>query len=135
MNRNGNDRHTDALSNPECAAEEWIDTIATRRSFREVENRNTGLEHHVHATQHTRARSLILAFDEDDTERCTDRSHDGPVLDFRLCERRCRTDRQDRERVEIADVICDDQRSTARNVTANRDVEIMSARDRTDSTR
>lgn len=134
-NRDGHDGNPDALSNAEGPAKERIDAIATSRAFGEVQNGHTGLEHRVHTAQDARTCTLILSLDEDDTERRADRSDDRPALDFRLCERRCRTDRQDRERVEIADVICNDQRSTARNVTANRHVEVVCARDGTDSTR
>lgn len=135
MDRDGHDGNTDALRDSERAAEEGIDLQTARRPLGKVQDRDSSLEQAVHAPEDARTCAMVVTPDPYDAECGADRSDQWPTFDLRLCERRRRTDGQDRERVDIADVVCDDQCGRTRHITANCDRELVRPRNGTDSTR
>lgn len=133
--RDRHDRNTDPLRDSETSAVKCPDaTIASRGALGEIEDGDARSQQRVHAPQHARARERRLALDEHDAERCADRADERPVRDLALCQRGSGAVGKQRERIEVADVIRDDQCPPARDLAANGDGELVGTCDRAEGT-
>jgi len=89
----------------------------------------------VDPAQHARAGHHVVAPEEHRSERGADRPDDRPALDLGLRDRQGRAHRQDRQRVEVADVVCDNERDGARHLPTERDLKVVCARHGAERTR
>ncbi len=133
------DRHHGDLEptcDPESAAPERRDARASGGGpLREVQDGDPGGEQVVDPAQGARACQRIVALDEHRAERSTDRTDQWPAADLALGHGQRGAHGQDGERIEVADVVGDDQRGAARHGAPNGDLEVMCAGDRTERTR
>lgn len=126
--RHRDDGNAEAACDPEPTAPERRDAGAScRRPLGEVEDRDPGRQQVVDPAQGTRAGHRIIALDEHGAERSADRTDQRPAADLALGHRQRGTHGQDGERIEIADVVGDDQRGRARDGSTHRDLEVMCA--------
>lgn len=134
--RDQDHRHREPLRDAERPAPERRHVRTARgRALREVQHRRTRRQQIVDPAQRTGAARGPVALNEHHAETARDRADDRPARDIALGDRDRRTHRQDRDGVEIADVVGDQQHAAARDLPANADLQIVRAGDRAEHAR